>query len=197
MRLAIGVALFSAGWVVGPLVAAAVGAASPWAGNGPARAIAAYASEPVYYLPRRAEHADFTDHVPAQECGYSRSLLEGAPFPSQEPNQKLWGYSRLIDVSAWLDRHSSQTLQAWQLEVSASEFELNFLANCMSYTAFSGLCRRRVSHHLAKDSGLDAMTAKVLALARTNGKYVICRYLDGIAYRKGVAIPKDRLATTP
>ncbi len=193
-------AIFAAGAVFGPVVIAAISALHDEAVYPEERAerlLLAYEARPLD-SPRPLLR--MMPSLDGAECGYDPRRL----FTDDEADPRTLG--SLVTKPGFSDYEGYYALGNWSADSRSriyeaalvkyvtdnySNFQVEFLHSCIKETFFSAACKSQVEH---MTNGFDYQMTDIEEFAQFpaagNETDVVCTYLDAVAARRGIAIPK-------
>jgi hypothetical protein len=126
-------------------------------------------------------------------CGYDFERLFGSATPPLPERQAWTPFAGYFDLTVWRGTVFNREVERRRTAHLAQRFSpvaLGFLDRCMRQTAFAGLCGLRVrtaleDGDLLSDSSLPADGPRFDQRRET---MTVCRYLDGLALRRGLPV---------
>ncbi len=192
-------AIFAAGAMFGPVLIAAIAALDdekefmPPKHDQAALLIEAYRSN----LPEFALFLTISQEPHAENCGYDEknifpdgvdAIIDARRSGRFSP---LEGYMAMNHWAAKLQDENYLYAITEEIRKEHSPFQIEFLRRCIQSTIFSGACMKHVSRvgdrveRFPDGPGKDSYFP-----ASGHEEEVICTYLDGVAARRGIAMPE-------
>lgn len=196
-RALLAVAIFAFGAIFGPLLIAGIAALHDdtlgmYEPSEATKLVEAYQSKlPPLRLFLTVEPPD-----EGKACGYEPSQL----FPtgidemaSARKEKRFSDYEGYYALEGWASDLKDKAFVAEiteKIEKTMDRREMEFLRHCIQSTLFSGVCMREVEKFGDRVERFPNEPRDWYFLASGHEQEVICTYLDAIAARRGLAIPK-------
>lgn len=134
------------------------------------------------------------------ECGYRPDDVFPGGFDEMieaRRNRSYADYEGYRALDSWRSRNRDEdwiAAIATQIDEEMTPFEAGFLRRCIEATIFADMCMKRVEGYGNSLPRFDGDWERY-SLAGGDEDKVVCTFVDGVAARRGIALPDRRTET--